>query len=323
MPRPSFEKLIVVTRRTRLQDIDAKFGTRDQARFVFRQQAMARAPMPTRRGAAQALPPDEFANYEAEHAVYMGALEVLLDALQFGLKVQVVDRSLVPSLLFAPDDLVVTVGQDGLVANVAKYVGGQPIVAINPDPARFDGVLLPFKVEQAADAVRRVLEGRARTRTVTLAEATLDDGQRLRAFNDLFVGASTHISARYRLRHGGREESHSSSGVIVSTGAGSTGWLSSIFNMVGGMGAAVERPAMAWEDPRLAFVVREPFASRTSQATLVHGLVEAGSELVIESAMPQGGVIFSDGVEADFLEFKAGTRATIRAASQGARLVTG
>ena len=210
--RISFEKLVVVTRRTRLQDIDAKFGTRDQARFVFRQRALAQAattpPTSTparspggKHPAAALLPPDEFAAYEAEHAVYTGALEALLDALQLGLKVQVIDRALVPSFLFTPQDIVVTVGQDGLVANVAKYVGTQPIVAVNPDPLRFDGVLLPFVVGQAAGAVMSVLEGRAHARQVTLAEAVLDVGQRLLGFIDLFIGASTHVSARYRVRH--------------------------------------------------------------------------------------------------------------------------
>ena len=46
------------------------------------------------------------------------------------------------------------------MANVAKYVGDQPLVGVNPDPTRFDGVLLPFAV-RARGAVRRVLEGKA------------------------------------------------------------------------------------------------------------------------------------------------------------------
>jgi len=61
-----------------------------------------------------------------------------------------------------------------------------------------------------------------------MAQVLLNNGQRLLAVNDLFVGARTHVSARYRLRYKGLDEDQSSSGLIISTGAGSTGWYRSI-----------------------------------------------------------------------------------------------
>jgi hypothetical protein len=175
--------------------------------------------------------------------------------------------------------------------------------------------------------VEAVLRGKAKARRVTLAEAVLNDGQRLLAFNDLFVGAKTHVSARYRISLPDREEDQSSSGVIVATGAGSTGWLSSVFNMAQGLaedtgGAFGDRPAMNWEDPELFFAVREPFLSRMSAAAIVSGKVSTEAPLELESQMSEGGVIFSDGVESDFLEFNSGALATIKPAAQRARLVT-
>lgn len=303
-----FEKIVVVTRRTRLEELVERFNTRAQATFYI-----------THSGG-------DFAAYAEEHDAYQRALSELQRALDFGVPRHFVDRSLVPTYVFGPHDVVVTVGQDGLVANVAKYVGTRPLVAVNPDPARFDGVLLPFRVEQASEAVASVLEQRARVREVTLAEAVLADGQRLLAFNDLFVGARSHVSARYRIRAGGADEAQSSSGVLVSTGAGSTGWMSSVFNMARGVasltgGSAGPAVHLEWEDPRLLYAVREPFASRHSAATLVAGWIVAGEEVVIESQMPSGGVIFSDGVESDYLRFESGAFARIRAAPHRAQLV--
>ena len=213
------------------------------------------------------------------------------------------------------------------MANTAKYAGGQPLVGVNPDPARFDGILLPFTVPDAPAAVARVLEGFAESVGVTLAQAVLNDGQHLLAFNDLFIGARTHVSARYRLGVGDRREAQSSSGVLVSTGAGSTGWMSSVFNMAAGVarfagGQGGAGPRLAWQDRRLLYAVREPFVSRTSSAELVAGLLEPGGALVIESLMPSGGVIFSDGIESDFLEFNAGAVARVGAAERRAMLVT-
>jgi NAD kinase len=306
----AYEQIVLVTRRTRLDDLVAHFNTRAQAKFYIEHAG------------------GDFGEYEREHDAYQRARDLLRRSLDFDLRLHVVDRELVPTMLFTPADLIVTLGQDGLVANTAKYVGAQPIVAVNPDPARFDGILLPFLAHDARTAVARVLDGIARVREVTLAEARLADGQRLLAFNDLFVGARSHVSARYRITWAGEVEAQSSSGILVSTGAGSTGWLSSLFNMAAGVaalagGRAGEPIRLDWEAPELVFVVREPFVSRHSSARLVAGLVEPNVELVVESSMPSGGTIFSDGVEADFLEFNAGAVARIHRAADRAHLVVG
>jgi hypothetical protein len=163
---------------------------------------------------------------------------------------------------------------------------------------------------------------------VTLAEVNLNDGQKPLAFNGFFIGARSHVSARYTLAYEGHSEPQSSSGVLVSTGAGSTGWLSSIFNMASGIGQLLgAQPQgslqLPWEDRRLIWAVREPFVSKMSQATLVAGLLNEGRELVLESLMPEGGVIFSDGIEHDFLPFTSGTIARVTTAQQTANLVVG
>jgi NAD kinase len=303
-----YDKLVIVTRRTRLEELVERFNTRGQAKFYIEHAG------------------GDFTAYEAEHAAYERALAVLQRELELGLPRQWLDRSLLPTYAFGDRDLVVTVGQDGLVANTAKYVGAQPIVAVNPDPERIDGILLPFTAAEARGIVTTTLTGRAAVRRVTLAETLLSDGQRLLAFNDFYIGARTHVSARYRIRVGAVSEPHSSSGVLVSTGAGSTGWISSVFNMAAGVtafsgGSPGTSLGMAWEDPRLLFAVREPFVSRQSAASLAAGWIDAGSELLVESLMPAGGVIFSDGVESDFLRFESGVTARVRAAEQRAHLV--
>ena len=212
-----YKKLIIVTRKTRLQALVERFNTRSQAKFYIEHAG------------------GDFADYEREDEAYQRSLDIVRRSLDFELPQQLVDRGLVPTFQFQKEDVVVTLGQDGLVANTAKYVGCQPIVAVNPEPSRFDGVLLPFGPDQARTAVARAMEAKASIREVTLAEVVLNDGQRLLAFNDLFIGARSHVSALYRIVCDQRSETHSSSGVLVSTGAGSTGWISSAFNMAAGL----------------------------------------------------------------------------------------
>jgi NAD kinase len=303
-----FDTIVLVTRKTRLQELVERFNTLPQARFYIERAG------------------GDFSDYTLEDEAYRTSLDSVRRAIEVGLKTQVLDRSLVPTYVFTKTDLIVTLGQDGLVANAAKYVCGQPILGVNPDPARFDGVLLPFGPEDLRPYLDLALSGKARLRSVTLAEASLRDGQRLVAFNDLFLGVSSHVSARYHITHLGRSEDHSSSGIVISTGAGSTGWLSSIWNEVSALqsflgGEPRRLKTMGWEEERLVFVVREPFQSRHSQTGLVAGVVEPRSPLVVESRMPVAGVIFSDGVEADHLDFNSGAIATIGLSPERANLV--
>jgi hypothetical protein len=78
---------------------------------------------------------------------------------------------------------------------------------------------------------------------------------------------------------------------------------------------------LGWEEQRLLFVVREPFVSRHSTAGIVAGAVEPEAGLELESQMPAGGVIFSDGMEADYLDFNSGAVARVGIAREKANLV--
>jgi hypothetical protein len=243
--------------------------------------------------------------------------------------VQLVQRQFLPNFVFGPEDVVVALGQDGLVANTLKYLHGQPLVGVNPDPKRWDGQLLPFHVDDLEKVMREVLRNARRTQEVTMAEAKLNTGLSLHAVNDLFIGMKSHGSARYRLSTGRAAESHSSSGVIVSTGLGSTGWFKSLLTGAAAIataaGEAIPAPArdtsFPWESNYLYFTVREPFPSKTTGASLVHGKVTPQQPLVIESQMAEHGVIFSDGIEHDFVEFNSGTKATITISPRKGRLV--
>jgi NAD kinase len=309
----TIEKIVVVTKKTALEELTLRLNTRAQARFYLEQNGVS------------------FAEYEAADAQYHRALDAAQRALPGGIPRQTIDRDLLPTFQFGERDLVVTIGPDGLVINTAKYLTTQPILAVNPDPGRIDGVLIPFGVGDVAAWAPRAARGAAPITPVSMACATLNDGQTLYAVNDLFIGPRSHGSARYTLELAGRRERQSSSGIIVSTGAGCTGWLRSIstgawrvaqhFSGLEGEPPAPADLALGWDSDRLWFAVREPFISRTSQAGLVFGQIGAGQELIITSQMPDSGVIFSDGIESDYLAFNSGAIARVGLAARKARLI--
>lgn len=185
--------------------------------------------------------------------------------------------------------------------------------------------MLPFDTDNFINAVDNVITEKYQFQSMSFAEAKLNDGQRLLAFNDLFIGVDSHVSARYNISYNHKTEEQSSSGLLVSTKAGSTGWLSSVFNMAYGITGMFEkniqlkRPTLNEND--LLFAVREPFQSIRTQTGITAGLLKKQQTLTIESLMPTNGIIFSDGVETDFLKFNSGTIATIGLANEKAKLV--
>lgn len=310
MANPTERKVVLVTRRTRLEELVARYHSVSQARFYIEHLGA------------------DFSDYTAEHDTYVAARKAVLAVLEAHGRYQLIDRAFLPNFLFAADDVVVALGQDGLVANTVKYLAGQPVVGLNPDPRRWDGILLPFEARDLAVVLPDVLQGRRDHKAVTMAEASLSDGQRLLAVNDLFIGPQSHTSARYQITCGERSEVQSSSGLIVATGLGSTAWIKSI--VTGSLAVAARfvpaaaqsrYDAVPWDAPFLQFAVREPFPSRSSEATLVFGRIQAGSALRLRSQMPEHGVIFSDGIESDFVAFNSGVEATIGVAAQQGRIV--
>lgn len=311
MPRTAFEKVVIVTRKTELEELVARFNTVAQSRFYLEHAGR------------------DFTPIEAAHERFHGVLDGIRGLVPKGLKQQVIERSFLPQFTFGEADLVVTVGPDGLVVNVAKYLDDQPILPVNPDPANIDGVLLPFTAQTAGGALTRALRREQPIEEVTMAEARTQDGQSLLGFNDLFIGARSHVSARYEITQGKRHERQSSSGIIVSTGAGSTGWLQSVYagaaSVVKALGGQIISPPnggrLPWDTDTLMFAVREPFPSKNTGTRLTFGTITQDSPLMITSYMAESGVIFSDGVEVDNLDFNAGTTITVSPAGRKARII--
>jgi NAD kinase len=311
MDRLSENKIIVVRRKTRLEDLIARFNTVEQAKFYIEHLGA------------------DFLDYIKEDEEYKKVVFEATNTLNYLGRVHVIDRMFLSNFIFGKKDLVIAIGQDGLVANTLKYLDSQLLIGVNPDPQRWDGVLLPFCLKDLKTIVPEVFQERRTVKRVTMAKATMNDGQTLYGVNDLFIGQKSHVSARYEIKMGNRKEQQSSSGIIISTGLGSTGWLKSILvgaAAITGTGTNNVAPTipihkMSWDEDSLIFSVREPFPSKITKTNIAFGKVTTKEPMKITSLMPENGVVFSDGIENDFLSFNSGITVTITIAEKKGHLV--
>ena len=303
-------KVVLIKRSTRYEELKRRYNTVEQARFYIEHLGA------------------DFSDYEIEDKTYNAALENIRNLIRPCARLQEIDREYLPNMIFGKDDIVIAVGQDGLVANAMKYLDGQPLIGVNPDPARWDGVLLPFETGEIGKVLPKVINGTFDTKNVTMGKVETKDGQVLYAVNDFFIGVSNHTSARYNINYRNRVENQSSSGIIISTGFGMTGWHKSIMAEFVGIAKAfglnyVTELHADWGARQLIFQVREPYPSKFTQADIVFGKILDNEKLVITSNMSENGVVFSDGVIDDTIDFNAGMEITIGVSDRIGRLVTG
>lgn len=289
-------RVVFVRRETDYELLVARHATRDQARFFLETRGQV------------------MADVEARHAQFHAVLVAARGSVPGEWRQALVGRADLDRFLFGPEDVVVPVGQDGLVANVAKYLTSQPVIGINPAPDLYDGVLVRIGVDRLAKLLPASVSGAAQIQPRTMVQATLDGGETLTALNEIFVGHRSHQSARYRIEDGAVVENHSSSGLIVASGTGATGWARSIAEAthLGLDLGPSERAVGYW--------VREPFPSIATATTLRAGRI-ADAPLAITSRMNDGGVIFADGIEQDFIAFDWGRRVTLAPADKSLHLV--
>lgn len=258
----------------------------------------------------------DIAALQRRHDQQTQDLERLATAVPRHWRQTTVERADLDRFLFGPEDIIVVLGQDGLVANVAKYVEDQPVIGFCPSDAASPGVLTKQPIDQATELVLSVAARRVQLEARTMVVAKTDDGQQLRALNEVYIGHGGHQSSRYLLRVGDDQaERQSSSGIICGTGTGATGWLASLCHDRGGQ-VSLPRPL----EPKLAWFAREAWPSHFTSVDHTHGSVGMADrlELVVES---EELVCFGDGMEADALKLRWGQTVGVEIAQQKLNLL--
>ncbi len=311
-------RAVLVHRHTELEELVARHGTRGQAAFYLRTRGR------------------RIEDLEARHAGQAAAMVAVSSAIPADWRRGMVERADLPRFLFGPDDIVVAVGQDGLVANLAKYLDGQLIVGIDPEPGRNPAVLVRHPSGACAggcSALRRSpraagaeAEAMARPKAAAAPSSAWPlDHRRNRRW-----------AAAHRAERDLRRPAHAPDRPLHAPTAGRPGGGAGIFGahrvhwhrrdglVPLGLGWSAASCPLAHlpgpEEDRLVWFVREAWPSPATGTDCTEGTLSAGQEIEV-TAESDRLVLFGDGIEADTVPLTWGQSARLRLADHSLRLL--
>lgn len=221
----------------------------------------------------------------ASHERQMRALKKVLN--QFP-EARVIPQDKISRKNLAGADLIISLGGDNHFQHVSHFAGNSVVAGVNSDPTLSEGSLTTFTPDQLAKVASRILEGRFGVEEWTRLQVTLN-GKKLQdlALSEVFLGEAARCQmSRFRISGGGLSEVQKCSGLLVATGAGSSGWYDAAGRYLFAGGNRFPRTKKSFR-----FVTTEPFQGRLSKPSLLNGSV---SRLKVRSLNDTHGVVVLD-----------------------------
>jgi len=226
----------------------------------------------------------DVSDMQRAHTIHERAIEVVMHTLRrLPVEVELAYRATLN--ITKRYDMVVSVGGDGTFLQAARTIHRTPILGVNSDPARSEAVFCAATHRSFPRLMRQVLESRLPELKLFRLAVTLN-GRQLpeKALNDvLTVHDDPATMSRYRLHIGPRVETQKSSGLWVSTAAGS----SSAVMAAGGA-------RLPWSSRRFQYRPRELYRGHLSRCRLIGGVLPSSACVRVTWLMRRGSA-FIDG----------------------------
>jgi len=188
-------------------------------------------------------------------------LSVALSSSSFEQKILSRERFLNSHIDLKAFSLIITLGGDGTFLAVAQKNKSIPMLGVNPSPSEREGFFCRANLSDFNSKIKRIKSGEFRAINLARLSCSINNKILPPSLNEVFFGPEkSYHPCRYILYSGKKREPQRSSGVIVSTPAGSHAWLSS----AGGK-------KLPLSSDKIQFVVREPYSGKLSSSTMKKG----------------------------------------------------
>lgn len=221
------------------------------------------------------------------------------------------DRDKLKRSQFEKRGLIIAVGGDGTFLRAAQFVDREIIFGVNSDIKNKEGFFTEADKRNFEEKLGKILNHRVEIKKLPRLEAYIN-GKKIGALalNEFYIGPRKgYHGAKYIIQINGKKERHKSSGILVTTPAGSYAWAKAAY-----------RNIMPLDSKNFQFVAREPYEGKVFRNyRLKHGILKKGGKIKIISKMLDG-VIVADSVGKEY-SFRNDSKATVKLSRKGLNLL--
>lgn len=169
-------------------------------------------------------------------------------------------------------DIVISIGGDGTALSASHYLEDKPILAVNSNPEKSEGALTTVNIDKLEEKLEEIKKG-FKIEELERIEVSINNAKvEMLALNDVFIAnEKAYFISSYKIKLRGIVEEQRSSGLIFSTGTGSTAW----FKSAGG-------EPFSPQSKFIEMVVREPYIGKLKNFKMLNETIKSGEEARVE-----------------------------------------
>ena len=174
-------------------------------------------------------------------------------------------------------DLIITLGGDGTVLSASHYLINKPILTVNSSPNTSEGVLTKINITQLEQKLKEIQSNNFKTEKLERIEVSINNKSiDLLSLNEVFIAnEKAYRTSKYKIKFKNIEEEHRSSGLIFSTGTGSTAWFKSSHG-----------EPFSPQSKFIKMIVREPYIGRIKKFSLLNAQIDEDEEFEVTPLVP-------------------------------------
>lgn len=221
-------------------------------------------------------------------------------------EIETVERDKCTRESMKPFDIILAYGGDNHFQYIAHRLTSQIILGVNSDPDRSDGALTSIAINELELYKERILNKKFSieewTRLKVQTNGTIIEDL---AISEVFIGEEKRFNmSRHILELNGQKEEQKGSGLIVSTGTGSTGWYNSAHQHQ--VNNQVKFPRI---NKMAYFMLTEPFRGKHHSYKNAIGQFGEHEKLIVTSLSDTQGILAIDSLT--IIPIKEGSKITI------------
>jgi NAD kinase len=169
-------------------------------------------------------------------------------------------------------DFVISIGGDGTALSASHYLIHRPLLAVNSDPRGSEGALTTIELKELPKKLEEIKRGNHKIEKLERIKVFIN-GKHLNplVLNEVFIAnEDAYLISKYKIKFNGNEEEQRSSGLIFSTGTGSTAWYKS----AGG-------ESFSPQAKYIRMITREPYFGKLHKFSMVKRKINQGESIEI------------------------------------------